>query len=121
MGLAVTLLLCQIANVVASCCDTVDVLGPSSIQSFQLGRFNKVAALSVGSRPVYKNSKGTYLYYWTDYQQWRVGSHYTCHCIHYICWDDAGLLPGRCGIFVAALDHFVGHCDRPDGGVPVRL
>ena len=50
MGLAVMLLLCQITTVVAMCCDTVDILGPSSIQSAEgayLGKFNQVATLSV--------------------------------------------------------------------------
>ena len=37
----------------------------------------KLVGISHHRFPVYQNRDGQYLYYWDDYQDWLIGSHYT--------------------------------------------
>ena len=41
-----------------------------------MGTFSKTTAIHDGA-PVYKNENNQYLYYWSAYKDWRIGSDYT--------------------------------------------
>jgi hypothetical protein len=41
-----------------------------------MGMYEVQPTLASGSKAVYKNSNGQYLYYWPEYTDWRIGADY---------------------------------------------
>jgi hypothetical protein len=54
------------------------VSGAEAVQAPRMGTYTKVANMSQGERPVYQLAGSTvaYLYYWSSFSRWLIGSSY---------------------------------------------
>ena len=52
------------------------VSGTAGLHPALMGMYEVQPTLASGSKAVYKNSNGQYLYYWPEYTDWRIGADY---------------------------------------------
>ena len=57
----------------SGCCNAVRVSGAADVQAMRMGTYQMVPGLTKQGRPVYRSSKGQYLYYWPASEAWRIG------------------------------------------------
>lgn len=69
------------------CCEELFLRGGEDLQPYAMGTYKRVPGVEAGSRPIWGNREGMYMYYSSDYHTWQVGESYDS--------DETGLVSDR--------------------------
>ena len=77
----------------SGCCNVVIVLGAEDAQPNAMGTYQMVPGLTKQGRPVYRSSRGGYLYYYPSISSWVIGDDHTSSIVGAV---SLGAQPTQC-------------------------